>query len=84
MQGDSHLDGGPEPVDVAERQLTIVELTEASKDGRLMEAFVTGTAVSRSKTKMPPKYIYAKGKTNGYGYGLIAVLHCPSAGNTAW
>ncbi|KAI1255117.1 hypothetical protein MGN70_003180 [Eutypa lata] len=44
MQGDSHLDGGPEPVDVAERQLTIVELTEASKDGRLMEAFVTGTA----------------------------------------
>lgn len=82
MQGDSHLDGGPEPVDVAERQLTIVELTEASKDGRLMEAFVTGTAVSRSKTRMLPKCINAKGKPNGYG--LIAVLHCPSAGNTVW
>ena len=36
---------GLEGLDVAERQITMGELVEASKEGRLLEACVTGTAV---------------------------------------
>lgn len=38
--------GGLKPLDVIERSFTISEVEEASKEGRIIEAFVSGTAVS--------------------------------------
>lgn len=38
--------GGLKPLDVIERSFTISEVEEASKEGHIIEAFVSGTAVS--------------------------------------
>ncbi len=42
-----------EDVEIVERQFTMLELVEASKEGRLVEAFACGTAVS---LHLPPKF----------------------------
>lgn len=58
---------GLPPVDVVERPFTIGEVEEAWKEGRIIEAFVSGTAVS------PPPH---------HPYRFVAdrtVLHCPRA-----
>lgn len=45
--------GTEEGLDVVERQITMGELVEASKEGRLLEACVTGTAVSSRVPILP-------------------------------
>ena len=44
--GSEHLGGEVRGVDVVERTFTMFELEEAQREGRLLEAFLSGTAVS--------------------------------------
>lgn len=48
-----HFVGKLAPVQVVERTLTIDEIEKAAKEGRIMESFVSGTAVS-FPTLLPP------------------------------
>lgn len=43
---------GLEALDVSERQITMSEIVEASREGRLLEACVTGTAVCLLSTTL--------------------------------
>lgn len=43
--GSKDLQAGIEPLDVVERKFSMLEIEEAWKEGRLVEAFVAGTAV---------------------------------------
>lgn len=64
---------GLAPVDVVERSFTITEVEEAWKDGRIVEAFVSGTAVCFS-----PVYDVKTGETNDI------VLHHACASHPQW
>jgi branched-chain amino acid aminotransferase len=44
--------GGLEPIDIVERNFTMDEVVEAVEDGRMIEAFAAGTAVS-SQSRIP-------------------------------
>ncbi|KAG0651007.1 Branched-chain-amino-acid [Hyphodiscus hymeniophilus] len=44
VEGSRYLAGEVGPVDVVERTLTMLEVEEAQREGRLVEAFVSGTA----------------------------------------
>ena len=46
VEGSEYLGKGLESVSVVERVYTMLEIEEAWKEGRLVEAFVSGTAVS--------------------------------------
>lgn len=46
VEGSEHLTSDVEGLDVVERVYTMLEIEEAVKEGRLVEAFVSGTAVS--------------------------------------
>ena len=48
VEGSKHLVSDMQPLEVVERTYTMIELEEAWKEGRLIEAFVSGTAVSSS------------------------------------
>ena len=43
-----HLPNGLEGLEVVERKYTMLEVLDASREGRLIESFVAGTAVSPS------------------------------------
>ncbi|KAH7364316.1 aminotransferase [Rhexocercosporidium sp. MPI-PUGE-AT-0058] len=44
VEGSKYLTSGLEPLEVVERTYTMIELEEAWEEGRLVEAFVSGTA----------------------------------------
>lgn len=46
VAGSKYLDANIKAVEVVERTFTMAEVLEAEKEGRLVEAFVSGTAVS--------------------------------------
>lgn len=46
VTGSKYLDDNLKAVEVVERTFTMAEVLEAEKEGRLVEAFVSGTAVS--------------------------------------
>lgn len=48
VPGAHHLPSRVEPVEVVERVYTMLEVEKASAEGRLVEAFVSGTAVSHA------------------------------------
>jgi branched-chain amino acid aminotransferase len=48
----SKLAGGLEPIEVVERQYTIDDIVEATEEGRMVEAFAAGTAVSLTFTTL--------------------------------
>ena len=49
VKGSEHLTANVKSVDVIERTYTMLEVEEAQRDGRLVEAFLSGTAVSIAK-----------------------------------
>lgn len=48
VKGSKYLDSEIEGLEIVEREFTMPEVVEAQKEGRLIEAFVSGTAVSLS------------------------------------
>lgn len=44
IEGSKYLTPETGPIEIVERQFTMREIVEASKEGRLVEAFVAGTA----------------------------------------
>ena len=46
VKGSEFLGGEVESVDIVERVYTMIEIEDAWREGRLVEAFVSGTAVS--------------------------------------
>lgn len=48
VEGSKYLTSEVGKIDIVERNFTMPEIVEASKEGRLVEAFVAGTAVSDS------------------------------------
>lgn len=48
VEGSKYLTGEVGSIEIVERNFTMPEIVEASKEGRLVEAFVAGTAVSDS------------------------------------
>lgn len=54
----SSVGNGLAPVDVVERTFTIAEIEDAWKEGRIVEAFVSGTAVRLSSSNWHSSYIF--------------------------
>lgn len=50
-EGSAHLTPDVKGLEVVERVYTMLEIEEAVKEGRLVEAFVSGTAVSLPQSK---------------------------------
>lgn len=46
VQGSKYLENGMKGLEVVERTYTMLELLDAKKEGRLVECFLSGTAVS--------------------------------------
>jgi len=46
VAGSKHLDSEIKELEIVERMFSMLEVVEAQKEGRLIEAFVSGTAVS--------------------------------------